>query len=64
MKEENVDKLSLGLYKIFWKNKEGGGSSLAAVGQDSLGRLWFAPINWLTVPSRNWKLVKNVKRIR
>ena len=42
--------LPLGLHRVFWK--DGGGSSLVAVGMKSDGRRWFAPCNWVA-PSEN-----------
>lgn len=60
MRPEDIDRL--GLYILFWSD-EPGDLSLAAVGQDSAGRLWFAPTNWLTVPSYDWSQVRRVLRI-
>lgn len=35
-----------GLYRIFWKESSGGGSSEAAIGLLHDGIRWVAPINW------------------
>lgn len=55
MTKKAANALDLGLYKIFWKS---GGFSLAAVGYDSAGNRWFAPTNWLEVPSFDWRSVE------
>lgn len=64
MKGEDVNALSLGLYRIYWY---GGGSSLAAVGQDGHGCRWLAPINWNFTsegPSfTSWSEVTRVEKI-
>ncbi len=39
----------LGLYKIFWKEEQGGNVSLAAIGMSREGERWFAPTNWSNV---------------
>lgn len=64
MKQEVVNKLKLGLYRVYWKS---GGSSLAAVGMTYDGGRWLAPINW-THPDtdgerRIWKMVRKVEEI-
>jgi hypothetical protein len=43
MTPDEVKKLPLGLYEIFWKS---GGSSLASVGMIENGDRWLAPTNW------------------
>lgn len=43
---DEVQKLQHGLYRIFWKDEAGGGSSLAAVGSTCSGKRWLAPTNW------------------
>lgn len=48
MERSEVQKLSHGLYLLFWKTEEGGGSSLASVGSLYDGGRWFAPTNWTT----------------
>lgn len=58
MTKKKANELDLGLYKIFWKEKHGGGVSLAAVGYDQAGNRWFAPTNWLEVPSFDWAKVE------
>ena len=35
-----------------------------AVGYDEAGNRWFAPTNWLTVPSFDWKAVDHVRLIQ
>lgn len=45
-----------GLYWLHWSNGEGG--SLAAVGSDASGRRWYAPTNWIRVPSFDWSKVQ------
>lgn len=59
-KKKIAQKLQPGLYEIFWKE---GGSSLAAVGQNEGGSRWFAPVNWISVPGYDWKMVSYVKEI-
>lgn len=49
MKKEKVNQLPLGLYRIFWKEKYGGGTSLAAVGFFANGDRWITPTNWTSV---------------
>jgi hypothetical protein len=60
VKKAEVEKLEFGAYKIYWKS---GGSSIATIGFHQDGTRWFAPINWLEVPSSNWKAIKKVKLI-
>jgi len=60
MNKKELRKLKLGLYKLFWKS---GGWSLASVGQDKSGALWFAPCNWVNVPCFNWRNVWRVEEI-
>ena len=47
MKAKDVQDLKHGLYRIHWKEKHGGGTSLAAVGSMWSGHRWCAPINWV-----------------
>lgn len=54
--------LPLGLYELTWADD--GGTSLAAVGTNALGERWYAPANWLTVPSYDWTRVQSAKLIR
>jgi hypothetical protein len=49
-----------GLYRLFWKS---GGTSVASVGCDYSGRNWFAPTNWIGVPSFYWSLVESFEQI-
>ncbi len=60
MTKAEVKDVHHGLYRLFWKE---GGSSLAAVGSDRAGRRWYAPENWIEVPSFDWRPVKSVKRL-
>ena len=74
MTKQAVQKLPLGLYRIFWKS---GGSSLAAVGNDYAGKRWFAPVNWIgfkvktydnkfsgsTAPDSDWRSVARAELI-
>lgn len=62
MTSDDVRKLPLGLYRVFWYEAPDR-SSLAAVGQNSKGEYWFAPTNWLQVPSYNWFAVQRVEPI-
>lgn len=55
---ETVLKLPFGIYRLYWKD---GGSSLAAVGQRASGMRWFAPVNWLSVPSISWESVESIE---
>lgn len=50
-----------GLYVIRWR--AGGGVSLAAVGSDSAGRNWYAPTNWIVVPSFDWAEVESAEPV-
>lgn len=60
MEQSDVQRFKHGLYKLFWKD---GGSSLASVGSNIYGRRWFAPTNWVTVPSFNWEPVLTVELV-
>ena len=67
MTKKQVNKLELGLYRIYWQERHGGGSSLAAVGSTPDGRRWMAPTNWIgidsdTTPTR-WRHVARVDLI-
>jgi hypothetical protein len=61
MKSDDVKKLGNGFYRIFWKRKFGGGSSLAAVGTTPNGGKWMAPLNWVhpTEDQEYWRKVKH-----
>lgn len=63
MTKEQVAALQHGLYIIYWKEANGGGHSMAAVGSDSGGRRWYAATNWITVPSFDWRPVSHVGRV-
>jgi hypothetical protein len=60
MTPEQVQSLENGLYQLFWND---GGSSLASVGRNASGEVWYAPRNWLTVPGWDWGIIKNVVRV-
>ena len=32
---------------VEWRDRRGGGHSVASIGRDSEGRVWIAPANWL-----------------
>ncbi len=49
------------VYRLYWND---GSSSVAAVGQDAAGRYWFAPANWINVPSFDWGGVKALSLIQ
>lgn len=62
--------LNLGVYKIYWKKRHGGGHSLASVGQTYNGTRWYAPCNWTSenndypsVASTDWSKIKKVEQI-
>jgi len=60
MKVFPVNFLENGLYRLHWFD---GGNSIASVGRDENGRTWFAPANWIRVPSYEWSLVKSADLI-
>ena len=49
-----------GLYRIHWKDE---GTSLAAVGQSGGGLAWYAPTNWIHVPSFDWSRVERAEKL-
>jgi hypothetical protein len=57
MKLSEARKFPNGLYELKWKKKHGGGSSFASVGRTADGTPWFAPTNWITVPSTDWDMI-------
>ncbi len=61
MPKTAIPPYELGLYRLWWKD---GGSSLASVGCDKSGNRWFAPTNWIEVPSFDWKPVRKVTLIK
>lgn len=70
MKKEDVKELRHGLYRIYWKKKEGGGTSVASVGNLHDGQKWIAPTNWTAKVGENptafgkiWDKVKKVELI-
>lgn len=50
----------LGMYLIRWKS---GGTSVASVGQDAKGNLWYAPSNWIAVPGWDWDIIESVTHL-
>lgn len=61
MTRDEAKKLPIGLYRIFWKD---GGWSLAAVGMNSVGDRWLAPVNWLEGNSLNsWPRVSSAVQL-
>lgn len=63
MKKAEVDSLPPGVYVLHWKPSHGGGLSVAAVGQDEQGNHWFAPTNWVNVPSYDWRKILTVELV-
>ena len=63
MTREDMMKLGLGLYRVFWKNDDR--SSLAAVGMKSDGSRWLAPVNWVepTLDEKVWDEVERLEII-
>jgi hypothetical protein len=69
MTKEQVALLPNGLYRIHWKEKHGGGTSLAAVGILHSGERWLAPTNWTCKDGDNptgygrktWKAVEKAE---
>lgn len=67
---EIVSGLRAGFYKIYWKKKAGGGSSLAAIGTLNSGTKWVAPVNWvsggnsITFNADVWEQIKAVKPLK
>lgn len=62
MKARDANKLTLGLYKVTWKDSKGGGHSYAAVGMQHDGSRWLAPINWVapTMKQDIWKSIESM----
>ena len=52
----------LGIYKIKWKKKCGGGKSVGAIYMDSAGTLWLAPSNWIG-PAKLNDCIKDIKKL-
>lgn len=67
MRAAAVNKLKLGLYRVYWHALYGGGSSLAAVGITPDGRHWLAPVNWIAIDSEatpaHWRSVARVELV-
>lgn len=53
--------LKNGLYKLYWGD---GGASEASVGRNAAGDVWYAPTNWITVPSYDWSKIISVAALR
>jgi hypothetical protein len=49
-----------GIYRIYWRDE---GSSLASVGRNAAGDVWFAPTNWITVPSYDWSIIIRAEKL-
>lgn len=65
---EEVAKLKLGLYRVYWSKEAGGGMSLAAIGMDYSGKRWIAPTNWATISSSDpqiatWNAIERVELV-
>lgn len=60
MDRRRVQKLPLGVYRVFWKD---GGSSVATVGMMADGARWLAPSNWVWPSSTSWLKVDHVQLI-
>jgi len=59
-----------GLYRIYWKEEDGGGASLASVGYTHDGSNWHAPCNWTSennnspmVASTDWSSIEKAELI-
>ena len=70
MLRKAVQKLDHGLYRVHWKQKDGGGTSLASVGSLHSGERWIAPTNWTAKDGDNpigfekiWKSVERMELI-
>ena len=63
MTREEANELKPGVYKLYWQVKPTIDYSLAAVGLNHQGDAWYAPCNWLVVPSYDWHRVKMVELI-
>ena len=71
MTQKDVQNLDHGLYRVYWKKSQGGGTSLASVGILHSGQRWLAPTNWTCKDGQNptgfggetWKAVKKVELI-
>lgn len=57
MNQKLLKGLPHGIYRLYWT---AGGSSVASVGQDDEGDYWFAPTNWIAVPSFDWRNVEQL----
>lgn len=69
MKREDIKKIPHGLYEIYWKESDGGGKSIGAVGSTETGDRWLAPTNWIAIASgkdtiKAWRYVERIKKIK
>ncbi len=60
MTKSELRNVTLGLYRLHWKE---GGVSLASIGCNERGDLWYAPTNWIEVPSFDWTKVERVSAV-
>jgi hypothetical protein len=60
IKEVPISELPDGLYRIHWDDDS---VSQAAVGSNHAGKRWFAPTNWINVPSYDWKMINYVETV-
>lgn len=59
MTEKQVRLIQNGLYRIFWKE---GGVSLAAIGRNYSGKVWYCPVNWINGKGwYDWTKIKTVE---
>lgn len=69
--QETFD-LPLGVYRIYWKDGDPRGYSVATIGQRYDGSRWLAPANWTcereksfqaTSEARHWEMIESVQLI-
>lgn len=71
MKREEAQTLEHGVYRVFWKESEKEGYSVAAIGSTHDGTRWIAPTNWVAGNPNNpcseskyvWNMVSYVELI-
>lgn len=51
-----------GVHRIYWKH-DPDRHSVASIGFDRDGKPWYAPSNWLSVPSTDWRAVERTELI-
>lgn len=59
----DAKKLRIGVYRLFWSGDSGGGMSLVSIGRDREGFPWYAPVNWVNVPGKDWTVVDRAELI-